>query len=323
MKQISKAVVTGGAGFIGSHIVDSLIERGVQTIVIDNFSTGSLKNLAGHDKSDLLRVIKGDVSKINELLPSEKGVDVVFHEAAIASVPKSIEDPMLVHETNVDASLQVMQFCVRREVRRMIFASSAAVYGALNGQVASEGLLCYPSSPYGASKLAVEDYLTAFRTSFGLETVALRYFNVFGPRQGVNEYSGVITVFVKRLLERRTPVIFGDGLQTRDFVHVRDIVRANMLAMERPAADGQVFNVASGSSTTILNLLEVLRRITGTEDIAPVFEPARKGDVRSGAASIEKIRERIGYAPSVTLEEGLESVVRFYSESVEPVRVAA
>lgn len=303
-------MVTGGAGFIGSHIVDELLRREIETTVLDNFSTGRIENLAQHKDNERLHVVKGDASDINALLASVRDVDVVFHEAAIASVPKSIHDPVLVHEANVDASLQVMMFCIKKAVKRMVFASSAAVYGLLDGRPASEDLLCAPSSPYGASKLSVEGYLTSFRSSFGLETVALRYFNVYGPRQGLNEYSGVITVFANSLLNGVTPVIYGDGLQNRDFVHVRDIVQANMLAMTNAPADGQAFNVASGRTTSILKLFETLRRITGAEEVQPKFEAARLGDVRSGSASISKIHDAIGYSPHVSLEEGLETVVR-------------
>jgi len=322
MTHVSKAVVTGGAGFIGSHIVDKLLERGVETIVIDNFSTGSMGNLKQHGGNRLLRVIVGEASRIDSLLASERDIDVVFHEAAIASVPKSIEDPLLVHEVNVNASLKVMTFCVDRSVKRMVFASSAAVYGVLNGVVASEDLPCSPSSPYGASKLAVEEYLKAFRSSYGLETVALRYFNVYGPRQTVSDYSGVITVFSNRLRKRSTPVIFGDGMQTRDFVYVKDVATANMLAMEDKAADGEVFNVASGESTSLLTLFATMQRVTGVEDLLPRFDAPRKGDVRSGAASISKIRRLIGFSPSVNLEEGLASMVSA-TEGNERVSVAA
>jgi nucleoside-diphosphate-sugar epimerase len=321
LTRVSSAVVTGGAGFIGSHIVDELIGRGIETTVIDNFSSGSEQNLSAHSNNGLLRVVSGDVSNINSLLSSIDRVDVVFHEAAIASVPKSIEDPLLVHETNVSASLKVMNYCVQKGVKRMVFASSAAVYGAIEGQRASEEMLCSPSSPYGASKLAVEGYLSSFRNSYGLETVALRYFNVFGPRQGLNEYSGVITVFANGLLNGTTPTIFGDGTQTRDFVHVKDIVNANILAMTGASADGQVFNVASGTSTSILSLFETLRRVVGTEAI-PTFAAPRPGDVRSGSASISKIRSMLGFEPSVSLEHGLASVVSTLGRPRDALKLA-
>jgi UDP-glucose 4-epimerase len=309
MTNISKAIVTGGAGFIGSHIVDALIERGIETVVIDDFTTGSLGNLTRHRDNALLRVVTGDASRIGQLLPDIEDVDVVFHEAAIASVPKSVTDPLLVHDVNVNASLEVLVFCERRKVKRLVFASSAAVYGVLKDMPASEDLVCAPASPYGASKLAVEAYLSAFYRTYGLETVGLRYFNVYGARQTMSDYSGVITVFANKLLQRKNPVIFGDGLQTRDFVHVKDIVKANVLAMESESAAGQVFNVASGMPTSLLQLLDSLKEITGADDMKPVFEAPRKGDVRSGTASISKIERLLGYKPSVPLTEGLVDVV--------------
>jgi UDP-glucose 4-epimerase len=313
MRNVSKAIVTGGAGFIGSHIVDELITRGIETVVIDDFTTGSVENLRQHSDNKLLHVLTGDAARIGQLLPDIEDVDVVFHEAAIASVPRSVADPLLVHNVNVNASLEVMAFCVSRRIKRLVFASSAAVYGVLNGIPASEDLICAPASPYGASKLAVEAYLTAFYQTYGLETVGLRYFNVYGSRQRMSDYSGVITVFANKILQGKSPHIYGDGLQTRDFVHVRDIVSANMLAMVSGSAVGQVFNVASGRTTTLLQLVDALREIIGAGAIEPIFEPPRKGDVRSGAASISKIERLLGYRPSVALIEGLADVVNQFA----------
>jgi nucleoside-diphosphate-sugar epimerase len=305
---VSKALVTGGAGFIGSHIVDELIGRGIETVVIDNLSSGFMGNLAQHAGNSLLRVIEGDVFQVEELLKGVDGIDVVFHEAAIASVPKSVQDPLLVHRVNVDASLHLMNYCVGKRIRRLIFASSAAVYGVLKTFPASEDLVCSPASPYGSSKLAVECYLSSFYQTYGLETVGLRYFNVYGPRQRMSDYSGVITVFINNLLQGTTPTIFGDGAQTRDFVFVKDIVRANMLAMETTSANGERFNVASGTSTSILDLLMVLEDITGVK-LAPRFMPERVGDVKSGEGSIAKIERALGYRSSTAIREGLAQVV--------------
>jgi nucleoside-diphosphate-sugar epimerase len=310
MTKVARALVTGGAGFIGSHIVDELVRRGVETIVIDNFSTGSPDNLRQHSGSSLLKVFTGDIRRIGELLHGEGDIDVVFHEAAIASVPISVEQPMRVHDANVNATLEVMNFCLSAKVKRLVFASSAAVYGVLEGKTASERFPCRPSSPYGASKLAVEDYLSAYHETYGLETVALRYFNVYGPRQMFNNgYSGVITIFANQLLNRSSPTIFGDGRQTRDFVNVGDVVRANILGAESPAAAGERFNVASGESVSIVELLESLKDLAGRPDIGTTFAPPRRGDVRSGAASIRKITRILGYRPTVPLNEGLSSLL--------------
>jgi nucleoside-diphosphate-sugar epimerase len=309
MREISRALVTGGAGFIGSHIVDELIGRGRETVVLDNFSTGSMENLGRHSDSDLLRVFTGEVSDVAQIMGGVENIDVVFHEAAIASVKKSVEDPALVHAVNVDATIDLMNFCVKRQVKRLMFASSAAVYGSLRDVPASEEQLCAPASPYGSSKLAVECYLSSYYKTYGLETVGLRYFNVYGPRQKKNDYSGVITVFANALMQGTAPTIFGDGGQTRDFVFVKDIVQANMLAMTSDRAAGEVFNVASGSSTGVLELFEILRDLLGEGDLRPQYGPERVGDVRFGRASISKIQRVLGYVPTASLRDGLSKLV--------------
>jgi nucleoside-diphosphate-sugar epimerase len=315
MSSASRAIVTGGAGFIGSHIVDELLKRGVETTVIDNFSTGSMMNLRSHTDDELLRVVPGDVMQVRRLLNDLDDVDVVFHEAAIANVLKSVQEPTLVHNVNVNETIELMNYCVDKRVRKLVFASSAAAYGAVDNPPASEDMVCAPQSPYGASKMAIEGYLNAYHRSYGLETVALRYFNAYGPRQKSDDYSGVITTFTKCFLLRETPVIFGDGMQTRDFVNVKDIVRANMLAMESKNAGGGIFNVASGRSINILELFETLKTVTGAVDIEPRFAPPRAGDVREGSASIAKIRKALGYSPSVSPKEGLAEVVSYIRQT--------
>ncbi len=321
MNRDSNIVVTGGAGFIGSHIVDELISRGINTYVVDDLSTGSLENLRQHRGSHLLHVRVGDISKIGELLADVHRIDGVFHEAAIASVPRSISEPTIVHEVNLNSSVKVLDYCVRKKVKRLVFASTSAVYGVLNGTQAFEGLHCLPTSPYGASKLAVEAYLSAYKSSFGLETVALRYFNVFGPRQKMSDYSGVITIFINRLLENKKAIIYGDGRQTRDFVHVRDVVQANMLGMESEQANGESFNVASGSQVSILELFETIKNIVKTTDEGPQFAPARAGDVMGSTVSIEKIRSKLGYVPSISLEDGLHELVESIKLKLKPPEI--
>lgn len=313
--KVSKAVVTGGAGFIGSHIVDELLRRGIETHMIDDLSTGSKNNLRHHEDNRLLHMHIGDARKIEKLLDGISDIDVIFHEAAIASVTRSVHEPMAVHDTNVNMSLEIMNFCTKHGIKKFIFASTAAVYGPIGDRQASEDMVCRPFSPYGASKLSVENYLDAYHATYGLETVALRYFNVFGPRQLLNnDYSGVITIFANLLLERKSPTIYGDGLQTRDFVHVSDIVQANMLAMESGNSAGQRFNVATGNSITILGLLEILKSITNARDISHKTGPPRPGDIRHGTASIEKIRKSLKFAPRVSMEEGLAGLVEFFRE---------
>lgn len=320
---ISRAVVTGGAGFIGSHIVDALLERDIEVYVLDNFSTGSRKNLCGQADNEKLHVIAGDIGKIHDKIPESIPVDIVFHEAAIASVPQSVSDPLLVHEVNVNKSLSVMEFCVKRNVKRIIFASSAAVYGLEKEATATENLVCRPSSPYGASKLAIENYLNAYNKTYGLEAVVLRYFNVYGPRQSVSsDYSGVINIFITRLLQKLSPTIFGDGRQTRDFVFVKDVANANILAMEAKDVSCNTFNVATGRSINILELLDTLKKVMCAGDIPTTFGPARPGDGRFGAASIDKISESLHYTPRTKLEDGLAAVVNYIKGVGMPDTVA-
>ncbi|AFU59249.1 MAG: NAD-dependent epimerase/dehydratase family protein [Nitrososphaera sp.] len=313
--RIAKALVTGGAGFIGSHIVDELIARGIETYVIDNLSTGTLNNLVQHRGNSLLHFMAGDVREAEALL-QDTNIDVVFHEAAIASVPKSVSHPLLVHDVNVNMTLHLLNYCVKSGVKRFIFASSAAVYGILESK-ATEDMACRPNSPYGAGKLAIEDYLHAYRRTYGLETVMLRYFNVYGPRQIYSDYSGVITIFINKLLEGERPVIFGDGLQVRDFVHVSDIVQANMLAMDSAAAVGEMFNVASGRATNILEMVKIIKKLMGATDIEHQFAPPRPGDMKLGLASIDKIRAVLGYDPKIQIQQGLKGVI----ESISKIQV--
>jgi nucleoside-diphosphate-sugar epimerase len=313
-----KALVTGGGGFIGSHIVDALLEMGCLVWVLDDLSTGSLANLIAHGRDPRLNFVRGDVRRINSIDEFPDGIDVVFHEAAIASVQKSVIDPRGVHDVNVNASLEVMDFCRKRDVRRFVFASSAAVYGTVPSPPPLESDSCAPVSPYGASKLAVEKYMHAYAASYGLETVALRYFNVYGPRQRMaDEYGGVIPVFSRQLLEGVTPTVYGDGMQTRDFVNVKDVVRANLLAMVSEKAPKEVFNVASGTQVTILKLFELLARASGSPVLRPKFAPSRAGDTKFGMSSIEKAKRVLGYEPMVSLEEGLTEVLDYVSVSAK------
>jgi UDP-glucose 4-epimerase len=307
MRNVSRALVTGGAGFIGSHIVDELLARGIETYVLDNLSTGVVGNLVQHRDNDLLHLIIGD-ARDAEMLLQDIHIDVVFHEAAIASVPKSVINPMLVHDVNVNMSLQLLNYSLKAGVKKFIFASSAAVYGILHAD-ATENMSCRPNSPYGASKLAVEDYLHAYWHTYGLETVMLRYFNVYGKRQRYSDYSGVITVFINRLLAGQKPTIFGDGLQVRDFVHVEDIAQANMLAMTSSNAVGEAFNVASGNATSILELAQIIKKLMGASHIADIFSPPRPADTKFGIASIDKIKTVLGFQPKIQLYNGLRGII--------------
>lgn len=316
MRNVSRALVTGGAGFIGSHIVDELTSRGVETYVIDDLSTGTLENLSSHKENGLVHTILGDARELESQLRGIE-IDIVFHEAAIASVPRSVSHPMIVHDANVNMTLNILNYCVKAGVKRLIFASSAAIYGILDGK-AVEDMVGRPNSPYGASKLAVEDYLHAYHHSYGLETVALRYFNVYGKRQRYSDYSGVITVFANKILDGERPTIYGDGAQVRDFVHVHDIVQANMLAMESQVAVGESFNVASGKATSILELFNIIKELVGSTSLENVFAPPRVGDMKLGLASIDKIKAALGYAPRIRMRDGLAEVIEYLAKPQAP-----
>ncbi|HKQ21666.1 MAG TPA: NAD-dependent epimerase/dehydratase family protein [Nitrososphaeraceae archaeon] len=307
VKQL-KVLVTGGAGFIGSHIVDELVKNGIDTHVIDDLSTGDQNNLNSNKNENLFHIHIGNIKNLKSTLNKIHDIDVVFHQAAIVSVQKSITDPQLVHNTNVNLTLQLMDYCVQNRVK-FIFASSAAVYGKVNDVTISEDHYCKPISPYGASKLAIENYLHSYKESFGMEYVVLRYFNVFGPRQKyTSEYGGVIPTFIDKLLKKESPVIYGEGLQTRDFVSVTDVVQANILAMNSRKASGQIFNVGTGSGTTIIDLLQMLKKVTRFSECKTIFQQRKVGDIHSSVACVDKIQHMLGYRPT-DMESELEKLV--------------
>jgi UDP-glucose 4-epimerase len=305
LKKLRRALVTGGCGFIGSHIVDELLKRGIETNVLDDLSTGNLYNIKKHKNNKLFHFTVGDISKIKELFENEERFDVVFHEAAIASVTQSVDNPARVFETNVNSAFKVLNFCKDNAVKKIIFASSSAVYGNFEGQELSENIYCNPTSPYGASKLAIEYFLQTYWKTYGLETVSLRYFNVYGPRQISNEYSGVITIFINQLLKNQPLMIYGNGKQTRDFINIKDIVRANMLAMECPRAAGEIFNIGTGTQTTILELAELTQRVTNRQTGRIIFLRERPGDIKKSVSNVSKSEKILGFNPSVSLFSGL------------------
>ena len=313
VKQL-KVLVTGGAGFIGSHLVDRLVKNGIDTHVIDDLSRGNANNLINNKNKAHCHVHFENIKNLSHTLNKIHDIDVVFHQAAIVSIQKSISDPQLVHNTNVNLTLQLMDYCVQNRIK-FIFASTAAVYGKVSHDAIPEDHACKPVSPYGASKLAIENYLHAYKESFGLEFVVLRYFNVFGPRQKYNsEYGGVIPTFIGKLLEKRSPVIYGDGLQTRDFVSVNDVVQANILSMNNPKASGQIFNVGTGRGTTLIDLLQMLKKITKFSECKTLFEQRKVGDVHSSVASIDKIQRILDYRP-VDIRSELEKLVQALEEN--------
>jgi nucleoside-diphosphate-sugar epimerase len=307
-------VVTGGGGFIGSHIVEELLRRGETVKVIDNFSTGKRENVAPFKKN--AEIIEADIADAKNLSELLKGADYVIHQAAIPSVPKSIIDPVRSHNANVNGTLNVLIACREAGVRRVIYASSSSLYGDSPTLPKHEEMKPNPLSPYGAQKLFGEMYCQVFTKAYGLETVGLRYFNVFGPRQdSTSQYSGVLALFIPAVLQGRRPTIYGDGLQSRDFTYVQNVVVANLLACTVPGAVGQAFNIACGDRITVNSILQQINRIAG-KDIAPIYSEPRAGDIKHSQADITRAREHLGYEPKITFEEGLRHTVEWYAQQL-------
>ena len=300
-------LVTGGAGFIGSHLVEALVKDGARVRVLDDFSTGRRENLAG--VAGQIELIEGDVSDPKVAQRAVTGCDYALHLAAVASVQASLEEPRRVHRVNVDGTLNVLEAARQNGTRCVILASTTALYGDHTALPLREELPPRPLSPYAASKATGEAYCSAFHASYGLPTVALRFFNVYGPRQDpTNPYSGVISIFAKRMSQGKRPTIYGDGEQTRDFVYVADVVRAILLACEREEAIGGVFNVAGGVQTSILHLATALNQVLDT-DLAPIFAPARAGEVRFSQGDASWAQEVLGWKAQVSLREGLSQLI--------------
>lgn len=303
-------LVTGGAGFIGSHIVDALVQRGDRVRVLDNLSSGSLDNLAAVAAD--IEFIEASLLDAAAVQRAVSGVDCIFHQAALASVPRSVEAPLDTHAACVTGTIVLLDAARRAAVRRLVYAASCSAYGDTPTSSKRETDLPAPISPYAAAKLAAEIYCQAFTATFGLQTVALRYFNVYGPRQDpASPYSAVIPLFITALLAGRQPVVYGDGHQSRDFVYVSNVVSANLLAADAPDASGRVFNIGNGHSTSLLALLDTLNRLLATT-VTPIHQPPRAGDVRESQADITQARLRLGYTPQVGLEEGLRRSIAHY-----------
>jgi len=306
-------LVTGGAGFIGSHLVDALVQRGHRVRVLDNLSTGNLANLVG--VRDCIEFVEGDVCDSTLVAKVMEGVDYVFHQAALASVPRSVEYPLDTHAACVTGTVTLLDAARKSgRIRRFVYAGSSSAYGDQPFSAKRETDLPDPISPYGAAKLAGEYYCRAFYATYGLPTVVIRYFNVFGPRQDPNSpYSAVIPLFITAILRGRRPVIFGDGLQSRDFTYVENVVHANLLAAEKPGVEGRVFNAANGKSITLLELIAALNEVLGTQ-VEPEFAPPRPGDIRESMADITLARRLLGYEPRVDFREGLRRSVEYYRQ---------
>ena len=298
--------MTGGAGFIGSHVVDSLVEKGYDVTVLDNLCTGKLENIRSHIDDKTIKFVKGDIIDANAVKKALRGCDAVIHLAAVVSVPQSIKDPLSVSEVNVTGTLNVLNSSVRAKINKFVFASSAAVYGDAKPPH-HEDLQLRALSPYAATKIAGEYFCKAFQASYDLPVVILRYFNVYGPRMKSDTYSSVMTNFMKRISTNKQPVIYGNGKQTRDFIHVNDVAKATMLALENHNVAGITFNVATGKPTTVTNLYKMFLKVLDRK-VKARYLSARPGDVKESYADISLIKKKLHFYPSISLETGLKTI---------------
>ena len=304
------ALVTGGAGFIGSHLVDLLMRKGYGVIVLDNLSTGKLENIREHLNDPQFKFVKGDIRDRQSIEEAIRGVQAVFHLAAITSVPYSVKHPEITRQVNVEGTRKLLEACLRGGAERFIFVSSCAVYGEPEYLPVDEGHPTRPVSPYAESKLEAENLCREFQERYGLRTTVIRPFNVYGPGMRNDQYGGVIARFIERLRLGKPPVIYGDGEQTRDFVHVEDAVRAMVLALESRKAVGRTFNVATGAPTSINRLAQLLIELHGADGIEAKHRKARAGDVRYSYADIQEARDVLGFEPRISLKEGLSALLR-------------
>ena len=309
---MSYYLVTGGAGFIGSHLTEELIRRGEQVRVADSLITGHRKNLAHVSGIDFL---EGDLADLSVAHRAVQGVDYVLHQAAIPSVPRSVEDPVTSNRANIDSTLNVLVAARDARVKRVVYAGSSSAYGNTPTLPKHEDMSTNPLSPYALQKLVGEQYMQMFTALYGLETVTIRYFNVFGPRQDPSSpYSGVISIFARALLENTAPTIYGNGEQTRDFTYVANVVDGVLRAVKAPGASGQVINVATGSSISLNRLFASMRDIVGSR-LEVVYGPPRSGDVKDSLADITRARALLGYEPLVSFESGLKTTIDWYRSS--------
>ena len=321
-KDAKRILVTGGAGFIGSHLVEGLLQRGVKVSVLDNFSTGKMSNLIGlgdgqwQPEKDF-DVIEGDVRDLGRVSQAVSGVHAILHQAALGSVPRSVADPATSQQVNADGTLNVFLSARDHHVLRVVYASSSSVYGDSLRLPKREGEEGLPLSPYALTKQVNEQYGRLFRDLYGLETIGLRYFNVYGPRQDPeSEYAAVIPRFIGALLSGHAPVVYGTGEQSRDFTYVKDVVRANLIALEAPSsACGKSYNIGRGDKVTLLKLLQTLQEILNT-NISPKFEPPRSGDVMHSSADVELASRTLHFAAQHDLRSGLEQSIDWYRKNL-------
>jgi nucleoside-diphosphate-sugar epimerase len=309
---MSRVLVTGGAGFIGSNIVDRLVHDNFKVIVIDNFSSGKIENLAG--SMSRIELVKGDIRDNDLIKKIMPGVDFVLHQAALRSVPKSVAHPLEYNEVNVTATLHLLKCAADAKVKRFVLASSSSIYGESTKEKQNELDLPLLISPYAANKLAGEYYCRVFSKVYSLETVSLRYFNVFGPRQSLeSEYAVVVPKFIICLLNNQSPPIYGTGKQSRDFTYIDNVVDANLIAMTRKNVSGLVFNIGCGQTHSVIKLYQEIKNILGSK-IKPVFNAPRPGDVIRTKADISRAKKLLGYTPKIAFDQGLIRTVKWFSE---------
>jgi UDP-glucose 4-epimerase len=311
--------VTGGAGFIGSHLVDRLIEEKYEVTVLDNFFSGTIENLRMHLDTKWITLVKGDARNSADVRKAINGVSTIFHLAAIVDVQLSMKNAKLTNDVNVNGTLSVLKESLIENVERFVYISTCAVYGEAQYLPIDEEHPITPLSPYGASKFEAENHCKTYHHTYGLETCCLRLFNVYGPRQSIGPYSGVITRFTNDLEKGHPPIIYGDGEQTRDFIHIKDVISACLLAMEKPHEKCEAVNIGTGKPTSINELANILTKLSDKTDLKPIYRAPREGDIRNSYADISKAQKMLNFKPKIGLEEGLESLVK-HKFNLKPAR---
>ncbi len=309
------SLITGGAGFIGSNMVRFLLKKSIRVRVLDNFETGKKENLA-EVKSDI-EIIKGDIRDVRVCKKSVEGVDVVYHLAALGSVPRSMKDPATSHDVNVNGTFNMLDASRLAGVKRFVFASSSSVYGRSAVLPQHEGLPLQPISPYAANKAAGEMYCRAWFEAYGLQTICLRYFNVFGPRQDPNsQYAAAIPLFVSLLLRDKRPIIFDDGEQSRGFTYIDNVTTANWLAATAPKTEGQAINISTANAVSVNTVVNTIRQLLGKENIKPDYQPPRAGDIKHSLADVSRAKQIIGYEPLVSFDQGIRLAIDWYKNNL-------
>ena len=309
------SLVTGGAGFIGSNMARFLLDKGQKVRVLDNFETGKRENLT--EIAERIELIKGDIRDKDTVERAVKGADVIYHLAALGSVPRSMKDPATTHDVNVGGTFNVLLAARDAKVRRIVFASSSSVYGQCKVLPQHEGLPLCPISPYGATKAIGEIYFRAFYETYGVQSVCLRYYNVFGPRQDpTSQYAAAIPLFVSALLRDKRPTIFDDGEQSRGFTYINNVMQANWLAANAKETHGEAVNISTKNAVSVNTVVNTIRKLLGKENVKPVYAPPRPGDIKHSLADVKKAKELIGYEPFVSFEEGIAMAIDWYKENL-------